>query len=206
MDERHLVVISGGLSQPSSTRLLADRLAEATAGELHEHGVTAHVRVVELRDLAHDVVDQTLTGFARGELADAQQALAAADAVIAVSPVYAASYAGLFKSFVDVLDPDALRGTPVLVAATGGSARHSLVLDHALRPLFAHLGADVVPTAVFAATDDWADAGTDDVHPLPERVRRAGRELAARVAGRPPTRRAGLYDAVPSFEDLLGGA
>lgn len=204
MSARSVVVVSGGLSQPSSTRMLADRLADAVVAGLAARGVEARVTVVELRDLAHDVVDMTLTGYAREELAAAQDALATADGVVAVTPVYTASYAGLFKSFVDVLDKDALRGTPVLLGATGGTARHSLVVEHALRPLFAYLGADVVPTGVFAATDDWAEAGTDDVRPLPERVRRAGEQLAERVASREPARRVDPFASVPSFEDLLG--
>ncbi|SFJ76261.1 CE1759 family FMN reductase [Cellulomonas sp. KH9] len=206
MPSRSLVVVSGGLSQPSSTRLLADRLTEATVADLTARGIDTVVEVVELRPLAHDVVDMTLTGYARPALAAAQSALAGADGVVAVSPVYAASYAGLFKSFVDVLDPQALRGTPVLLGATGGTVRHSLALEHAMRPLFAYLQADVVPTAVFAATDDWADAGTEQVSSLPARVRRAAAELATRVAAREPVTRGGLYDAVPSFEDMLGGA
>ncbi|MCC2320670.1 CE1759 family FMN reductase [Cellulomonas xiejunii] len=206
MASRSIVVVSGGLSQPSSTRILADRLTEATVADLAARGVDTVVEVVELRGLAHDVVDMTLTGYARPDLAAAQSALAGADGVIAVSPVYAASYAGLFKSFVDVLAADTLDGTPVLLGATGGTVRHSLALDHALRPLFAYLHADVVPTSVFAATDDWADAGTDQVKPLPARIRRAAAELAQRVAAREPVTRTGLYDAVPSFEDLLGGS
>lgn len=206
MPSRSIVVVSGGLSQPSSTRMLADRLTEAAVADLAERGIDTVVEVVELRALAHDVVDMTLTGYARPALAAAQSALAGADGVIAVSPVYAASYAGLFKSFVDVLDAEALRGTPVLLGATGGTARHSLALEHAMRPLFAYLHADVVPTSVFAATDDWADAGTDQVKPLPERIARAAAELAHRVATRETAARGGLYDAVPSFEDLLGGA
>ncbi|GIG40452.1 CE1759 family FMN reductase [Cellulomonas phragmiteti] len=206
MPSRSIVVVSGGLSQPSSTRLLADRLTEATVQDLTRRGIDTVVEVVELRGLAHDVVDMTLTGYARPDLAAALSALAGADGVIAVSPVYAASYAGLFKSFVDVLDPEALSGTPVLLGATGGTARHSLALEHALRPLFAYLHADVVPTSVFAATDDWADAGGEQVKPLPERVRRAAAELAQRVAAREPVAKGGLYDAVPSFEDLLGDA
>lgn len=206
MPSRSLVVVSGGLSQPSSTRMLADRLAAATVADLAERGIDTVVEVVELRALAHDVVDMTLTGFARPDLAAAQSALSGADGVIAVSPVFAASYAGLFKSFVDVLDPDALSGTPVLLGATGGTVRHSLALDHAMRPLFAYLHADVVPTSVFAATDDWADAGTDQVKPLPARIGRAASELAQRVASREPVVTPGLFDAVPSFEDMLGGA
>jgi len=206
MSERSIVVISAGLSQPSSTRLLADRLADATVTELAARGITARVHNVELRDLAHEVVNTMLTGFATGELATALEAVKGADGVIAVTPVFSASYAGLFKSFVDVLEPDALSGVPVLLGATGGSARHSLAIDYALRPLFGYLHADVQPTSVFAATDDWATAGGDDSHPLPSRIRRAGRELAETVADREPSAPAGLYDAVPSFSDLLGPA
>ncbi|GAA3817566.1 CE1759 family FMN reductase [Cellulomonas soli] len=206
MSDRRLVVISAGLSQPSSTRLLADRLTEATAAELAARGHTAQVEVVELRDLAHAVVDATLTGFPTGALADAIAAITAADGIIAVTPIYTASYSGLFKSFVDILDKDALAGVPVLLGATGGTPRHSLAIDFALRPLFGYLHADVTGTSVFAATDDWADAGGDQTNPLPERIRRAGRELAETVADREPSAPVGLYDAVPSFEQLLGGA
>lgn len=203
--ERSLVVLSAGVSQPSSTRLLADRLAAATVEELAARGIRATVTTIELRDLAHEVVNMTLTGFASGALAEALAKVGAADGLVAVTPVFTASYAGLFKSFVDVLDKDALAGMPVLLGATGGTGRHSLVLEYALRPLFGYLHADVVGTGVYAATDDWADAGGDDVKPLPDRVRRAARELAETVADREPARPAGLYDAVPSFEDLLGG-
>ncbi|WP_181008696.1 NAD(P)H-dependent oxidoreductase, partial [Streptomyces sp. SM12] len=82
-------------------------------------------------------------------------AVTSADALIAVTPVYNASYSGLFKSFFDLVDPTALAGTPVIVAATGGTPRHSLVLDHAMRPLFGYLRALTVPTGVYAATADW---------------------------------------------------
>lgn len=205
MSSASIVVVSAGVSQPSSTRLLADRLAEATVTELADLGRTADVQVIEVRELAHDVVNMTLTGFAAAPLAAAQAALSAADGVIAVTPVFASGPAGLFKSFLDVLDPAALAGTPVLVGATGGTARHSLVPEYAVRPVFAYLRADVVPTSVFAATDDWAH-DADDVKPLPDRIRRAAAELAARVATRPQRPRAGLYDDVPSFEDFLGNA
>jgi FMN reductase len=203
MTERSIVVLSGGISQPSSTRLLADRLADATVAELAARGITAKVETIELRDLAHAVVDMTLTGFAGAELAAAIEKVTAADGLIAVTPIFTASYAGLFKSFVDVLDKDALVERPVLLGATGGTARHSLAIEFALRPLFSYLRADMTSTAVFAATDDWA---ADSADSLPSRIRRAGRELAELVADREPSAPAGLYDAVPSFEDLLGGA
>ena len=206
MSDRSIVVISAGLSQPSSSRLLADRLADATVTELAARGITAHVETVELRDVAHEVVNMTLSGFASGPLKDVLEKVTAADGVIAVTPIFSASYSGLFKSFVDILDKDALVGRPVLVGATGGTGRHSLALEYALRPLFAYLRADVAGTAVFAATDDWATAGGDDANPLPARIRRAGRQLAEEVADREPSAPVGLYDAVPSFEQLLGGS
>lgn len=206
MTTRSIVVISAGVSQPSSTRLLADRLAEATVTALADLGQQSQVTVVEVRELAHDVVNMTLTGFAAAPLAAAQKAISEADGVIAVTPVFTAGPAGLFKAFVDVLDTEALEGTPVLLGATGGTARHSLVPEVAVRPVLTYLHADVVPTSVFAATDDWADDGGDGVKPLPSRIARAAAELAERVARRPTTARPGLYDEVPDFSALLGGA
>ncbi|MDX2593556.1 MULTISPECIES: CE1759 family FMN reductase [Streptomyces] len=163
-----LVVVSAGLSAPSATRLLGDRLA--TAVDRH---TPVDTQVIELRDLAVEIAHNFTNGFAGTNLAAAQEAVAGADGLIVVTPVFSASYSGLFKSFFDVLDKDALAGKPVLIAATGGTARHSLVLEHALRPLFAYLRAVVVPTAVYAASEDWGAEG------LPERVERAAGELAA---------------------------
>ncbi|WP_413450977.1 FMN reductase [Georgenia phoenicis] len=204
MTSRTIAVVSAGLSQPSSTRMLADRLAQATTEALAEQGVTAEVTAVELRDLAHGITDAMLTGFPTGELRTALESVTGADGVIAVTPIFMTSYSGLFKSFVDVIDKDALREVPVLLGATGGTPRHSLATEYAMRPLFSYLHADVVGTAVFAATDDWAGQG-DDMNPLPERIRRAGRELADKVAARPARAAAAdEFDAVPDFADLLG--
>ncbi|MET8288998.1 MULTISPECIES: FMN reductase [unclassified Streptomyces] len=167
-----LVVVSAGLSVPSSTRLLADRLAAATVRES-----AARVEVVELRDLAVEIAHNLTNGFPGRALGSALDAVTAADGLIVVTPVFSASYSGLFKSFFDVLDKDALAGKPVLIAATGGSSRHSLVTEHALRPLFAYLRAVVVPTAVYAASEDWGAEG------LAERIDRAAGELAALMTG-----------------------
>ncbi|MFF8843290.1 FMN reductase [Streptomyces sp. NPDC015127] len=173
-----LVVVAAGLSVPSSTRLLADRLTEAVRRELAGAGRPVEVRVVELRDLAVPIAHHFVTGFPAPALEEAIEAVTGADALIAVTPVFTASYSGLFKSFFDLVEPDALAGTPVLIAATGGTARHSLVLDHALRPLFAYLRAAVVPTAVYAASEDWGGTGDALTATLPDRIARAGRELA----------------------------
>ncbi|MFE2274690.1 FMN reductase [Streptomyces lavendulae] len=180
-----LIVVSAGLSTPSSTRLLADRLAEAARDELAARGQVPTAEVVELRELAGDIANHLVTGFPPPRLSAAIDAATAADGLIVVTPVFAASYSGLFKSFFDVIDPDALSGKPVVIAATGGTARHSLVLEHAVRPLFAHLRAVAVPTAVFAASEDWGSGGDEYTDGLPGRVRRAGAELAALMAARP---------------------
>jgi FMN reductase len=197
---RTLAVVTAGLSQPSSTRLLADRLAQATDRALRLHDEAVTVEVVELRDLAHDLTNNLLTGFPSEDLAGAIDTVTRADAVIAVTPVFSASYSGLFKTFFDVLDKDALAGKPILAAATAGTARHSLVIDFAMRPLFTYLHAVVVPTGVFAASEDFgSNAGGN----LADRVDRAARELADLVVG---TRTAGPVDPFENptpFEQLL---
>jgi FMN reductase len=214
---RTIVVITAGLSQPSSTRLLADRLSAAAVDAAASLGVRLDVRVLELRDLAHDITNHLLTGFPPAALRDAQEAVAGADGLIAVTPVFTASYSGLFKSFFDVLDAGALTDKPVLLAATGGTARHSLALDHALRPLFAYLHALTLPTAVFAASEDWggdealpprrlrrtANASTEGQ--LHGRILRAADELAREVARREPATVPDPFALTTSFEDLLAG-
>lgn len=189
-----LVVISAGLGQPSSTRLLADQLSAAAARELLGSGESVAVSVIELREIAHQITDHLLTGFPGEKLRAVLDSVAAADALIVVTPVFSASYSGLFKSFFDVLTTDALAGKPVLIAATGGSARHCMILDHALRPLLSFLRAVVLPTGIFAAT---ADFGSPE---LAGRVQAAARELATAVSGARPAPR---KNTASSFEALL---
>ncbi|MPY47465.1 FMN reductase [Streptomyces acidicola] len=185
-----LVAVSAGLSTPSSTRLLADRLASSVHGALVAHGHEVEIHVIELRELAVAIANNLVTGFPPPQLAAAIDTVTASSGLITVTPVFTASYSGLFKSFFDLIDPEALSGKPVLIAATGGTARHSLVLEHALRPLFAYLRATVVPTAVYAASEDWGSGGDAYTEGLPGRMERAGAELAALMAARPA-------DAVP---------
>ncbi len=210
MSARRISVISAGLSNPSSTRMLADRLAAATVAELAARGIEATVDTIELRDYAHDIANNLLTGFAPAALESAINAVVSADAVIAVTPIFSTSYSGLFKSFIDVLDPDALTGTPVLIGANAGTARHSLAIDYAIRPLFTYLHAEPVSTGVFAASSDWG-AAADEVAPLSARVERGARELAEAVARREPTTASDPFDPDSylgegrSFGHLLGG-
>jgi FMN reductase len=199
MTARTIVAVSAGLTQPSSTRLLADRLAAAAARGLP--GQT-EIITIELRDLAHDIVNNLLTGFPSPALAEAIDQVLGADGLIAATPLFSGSYSGLFKSFFDVLEPDALAGKPVLIAATGGTARHTLALEHAIRPLFTYLRAATVPTAVFAATEDWGTAGGSD-SALTALIERAAAELAAAAGQRPAAAKADPYASAPSFETLL---
>ena len=193
---RRIVVVTAGVSVPSTTRLLADQLAAAVTTAVAGRGETAVVDVVEVRELAGDLATaMTTAGLATPALARARELVAAADGLIAVSPVFSAAYSGLFKMFFDALDPDALAGTPVLIAATAGTARHSLVLDHALRPLFSYLRAVVVPTGVFAATEDF---GGGDGTGLGERITRAASQLAALVVAEPTAVRGFGPDAAES--------
>ncbi|MFD5250750.1 FMN reductase [Amycolatopsis sp. NPDC058340] len=189
-----IAVVTAGLSQPSSTRLLADKLAAAVSVALPD----VKIEVIELRDLAVDVTKNMLTGFPSPALRAAIDTVTTADGLIAVTPVFTASYSGLFKSFFDVLDQKALDGKPVLIGATGGTERHSLVLDFALRPLFAYLRAEPVSTAVYAASSDWASPGD-----LDKRASRAGRELASRLSADGAASAPGS-GFVP-FEQLLAG-
>ncbi|AQA10192.1 FMN reductase [Streptomyces samsunensis] len=199
-----LAVVSAGLSTPSATRLLADRLADATRRQLADENREVEVQVVEVRDLAVDIANHLVTGFPAPPLAEAIETVTAADGLIAVTPVFSASYSGLFKSFFDVIDNDALTGKPVLAGATGGTARHSLVLEHALRPLFAYLRTVVVPTAVYAASEDWGGSGDPLTDTLPTRIVRAAGELAELMRQRPGGSAVGpAEETVVPFEQQL---
>ncbi|GAA3237435.1 FMN reductase [Nonomuraea helvata] len=191
-----IVIVTAGLTQPSSTRLLADRLTDAVTRQLE-----ADVRVIELRDLAVDIANNFVTGFPNGRLREAIEAVTEADGLIAVTPIFSGSYSGLFKSFFDVIENTALAGKPVLIAATGGTARHSLALEHALRPLFAYLRAVVVPTAVYAAAEDWGGASDTFTDGLGPRIARAAEELAGLLRHRGP--RAETKEEVVPFEEQL---
>ncbi|GAA2537909.1 FMN reductase [Microbacterium mitrae] len=210
MAARRIAVISAGLSNPSSTRMLADRLAMATVAELNERGVDSEVQTYELRDFAHQITDNMLTGFAPTELEAMISNVTNADALIVVTPIFSTSYSGLFKSFIDVLDPDSLAGKPVLIGANAGTARHSLAIDYAIRPLFAYLHADTVSSGVFAASSDWG-SNADDVAPLGRRVEKGARELAERIVANAPVNNSDPFDPANylgegrSFGHLLGG-
>lgn len=197
----NLSIVSGGLREPSSTRLLADRIRDAVVAEMSRNGAPPTTSMVELRRLGRPITDAMLTGFATKELQDAFDTIAVADGLIAVTPAFNASFGGLFKSFFDVLPEESLSDMPVLIAATGGTERHSLVLEHALRPMFSYLHAVVSPTGVYAATADFGGGGSAG---LSGRIGKAAADFARllRSCG-PRTPRDVVAEELSEMERLL---
>ena len=148
---RTLAVVSAGTSDPSTTTMLANRVAEAAAKLAAQRGIELRVRFVDLRALAEDVTTALVTQHVSPALQAASDIMRDADAIVASTPVYKAGASGLFTAFFQVLDNDLLIGTPVVLGATAGSARHALVVDDQLRGLFAYLRTITVPTGLFAA-------------------------------------------------------
>jgi FMN reductase len=203
VETRRITVLSAGLGVPSSSRLLADQLAAAAEHRLTAAGYDVSVDVVELRDFAVDIANNFVTGYAGPRLADVIAKVEASDGIIAVSPVFSASYSGLFKSFIDVLDPKSLEGKAVLLGATGGTDRHQMVLEYAMRPLFSYLRTRMTATGVFAGPQDWGN--TDDGgSPLSARIDRAAAELAGLLTGEQPGSGPAVAQSLP-FEQLLAG-
>ena len=203
METRRITVLSAGLGVPSSSRLLADQLAASAERHLAAAGYNVAVEVVELRDLAVEIANNFVTGYAAPRLADVIAGVEASDGIIAVSPVFSASYSGLFKSFFDVLDPKSLDGKAVLLGATGGTDRHQMVLDYAMRPLFTYLRTRTAATGVFAGPQDWgtADQGGSS---LADRIDRAAGEFSRLLQGTQPGRKPVPMESLP-FEELLAG-
>jgi len=171
-----LVVINAGISDPSSTRMLVDRIAQRSLDRLSGAGLSTSLAIIDLAPLAIDIAKAIVAGFPSDKLQAAIDTLAGADAIIAATPVYKAGMSGLFKSFIDLVDNDLLIAKPVILAATAGTARHAMVADEQMRPLFAFLRAVPVPTSIFAAPEDW---GAPD---LGKRIDRAATELTQFVA------------------------
>ena len=215
-DQLTLAVVTAGLSEDSTSTRLGEAIAQAASGVVEGSGRSVHMTVVRLRDLAHGITDMMLTGVAPQLVREALDTVLAADGLVVATPTYKASYSGLFKAFFDLIDESALENLPTVIAATGGSPRHSLVLDTALRPLLSYLKALVLPLGVYAAAEDWG-------HPdLQRRIDRAGTALASvmlasvpeahgpgagasHAAARPGLRRevTDEFSNVPDFASLL---
>lgn len=167
-----LVAINAGVSDPSSTRTLVDRMAQKTIDQLSAADFTVSLTTIDLAPLAVEIAKAIVAGFPGEKLQAAIDSLAAADAIIAATPVYKAGMSGLFKSFFDLIDNDLLIAKPVLLGATAGTSRHAMVADEQMRPLFAFLRAIPVPTSVFVGPEDWSSPE------LGSRITRGSTELA----------------------------
>ncbi|GAB3652203.1 NADPH-dependent FMN reductase family protein [Glycomyces tarimensis] len=166
-----VAVVSGGTSDPSSTRMLADRIAGGVRDLASQRGEDVAVDVIDLRELATEISTALVSQLMGPKMTRAIEVLGEADGIVASAPVYKAAPSGLFSSFFHVLDNDLLIAKPVVLAATAGTPRHALVVDEQMRSLFAYLRTMTVPTSVFAASEDWNDTG------LGQRVERAAIEL-----------------------------
>ena len=215
-DRLTLAVVTAGLSEDSTTTRLGEAIAQSASGVVENAGQHVDIKVIQLRDLAHGLTDMMITHVASRAVQDAIDTVLTADGLIAASPTYKASYSGLFKQFFDVIDESALENLPTVVAATGGSPRHSLVLETAMRPLLSYLKALVLPLGIYAASEDW---GHND---LQRRIDRVGASLGTMLlagsrggdgsdgtshgdAARPGLRREvkDEFSDVPDFASLL---
>jgi FMN reductase len=165
MAPRRIVGISGNITRPSRTRRLVEEIVSAAEAAGFGTGETYDVvdagpelGATVQRDRAPWAVDLLLSAIERS------------DALVVASPVYKASYTGLLKHLFDLIDPKLLRGRPVLLAATGGSDRHALVIEHQFRPLFGFFGAASLPAGLYATNADFTAEG----EPTPALVERIG--------------------------------
>lgn len=198
MEAVKVVVLSAGINIPSSTRLLADAINKEVVSKAEAKGQSVDSVTFDLRNYAVDIANNMTSGFANPRLAQVINAVDSADILIAVTPVFTASMSGLFKSFFDVLDNKSLTGKTVIIGATGGSTRHSMVLDFSMRPMFNYLKANVMPTGIYAAPEDWSGSNG-----LQSRIEGASEEAMSSLEGSRVTHKTTGENR--SFEEILTG-
>ncbi|WP_026191684.1 FMN reductase [Methylosinus sp. LW4] len=152
MSTMKLVAVSGGLGHPSRAAALAKAITEAIAARMP---IDAHA--ISVADLVQDLAGVISAKSAPASVSEAVTRIETADALVVTTPVYRGSYTGLFKHLFDLVHHEALIGKPVLLAATGGSDRHSLMIDHQLRPLFAFFQSLTLPLGVYANDSDFSN-------------------------------------------------
>ncbi|WP_228282297.1 NAD(P)H-dependent oxidoreductase [Brevibacterium atlanticum] len=172
-----IVAVTTSLSEDSTTLKLTDRILESATSAGESVGIAVNTEVINVRTLATALTDMTLTGFRSEALEAAFATVAEADAIVSVAPVYKVAPVGLHTLFWQLIDEKVLTRTPVLIASTGGTPRHSLAGESVLRPMLSYLKGIVVPSTVFAATDDWGSI--EGGRALGARIRQAGEELVS---------------------------
>lgn len=167
-----ITIIAAGTGVPSQCSVLAQCLAD----HLRHRCAAAHIRIIELRPLAEEILRAHLAQGTGPGLHAALKQANGSDALVMITPLHNSSYSGLFKMFADLLDTNAMRGKPVLLAATAGTIRHSLALDGPLRSLFAYFRALIAPTVILTTPSDWSKPGVAGPA-LSERLAHAAGEI-----------------------------
>ncbi|WP_431286047.1 FMN reductase [Roseateles chitinivorans] len=147
-----LVAVSGGMQRPSKSAALAEHLLDLIA-----EAIPVEQRLIELGPLAPQFAGAVWRSQVPAAVERELVAVEQADVLVVATPVFRGAYTGLFKHFFDFIDQDALIDKPILLAATGGSERHALVIDHQLRPLFSFFQARTLPLGVYATDKDFVD-------------------------------------------------
>ncbi|WP_192181518.1 FMN reductase [Mesorhizobium amorphae] len=178
MSKKLVVGVSGNLTRPSKTKAFISHIVGDIAGRTN-----AASSVFDIEDLGPSFAQARRVGDLDPAARNLVEQLLGADIVVVGSPTFKGSYTGLFKHFFDLLDPSSLRGKPVILAATGGGERHSLIVEHQLRPLFGFFEALTMPTAIYASDKDFAN-GQLVSEAIQARARQAVAE-ACRAAGVP---------------------
>jgi FMN reductase len=176
MTEFSIVGISGNLTRPSKTRSLVGEIVRQAASR-----VAAATELYDVIDAGPQLGATVLRAHAPVALDRVYSAIERADGLVVASPVYKASYTGLLKHLFDLIDPKVLEGRPIVVAATAGSDRHALVIEHQFRPLFAFFRANVLPVGIYATNSDFGADGEPN-KALIERIAPAAEQLAAALA------------------------
>lgn len=183
MSQISFVGFSGSASRPSKTRALVERALELAAARF---GGTAET--FDVLDLEPDLLRARRLGDLGGTARAFAERFVAADGVAVASPIYKGSYSGLFKHFIDLLDPAALRGKPVLLLASGGGERHALSIEHQFRPVFGFFEAATLPTGIYAAERDFT-SGRPSAPALLERLEIAVGQFAPHLPDAASARR-----------------
>lgn len=178
MSTKLVLGISGNLTRPSKTRAFIDHIAGHVAKNIGASSAT-----YDIQDFGPSFAQARRIGDLDPSIRNLVEQLADADVLVVGSPTFKGSYTGLFKHFFDLLDPSSLKGKPVVLAATGGGERHSLIVEHQLRPLFGFFEALTVPTAVYASDKDFAD-GVLISESIRARTQQAIAEACRLVGGR----------------------
>lgn len=169
---RTIIGLSGNLDRPSKTRALVQSAVATAASRFEAVGA-----VFDLADFGPSLGTARRVDDLATTARSALDVILSADALVVASPVYKGSYTGLFKHLFDLVEPQALAGKPVLLAASGGGDRHALVIEHQLRPLFGFFEAQTLPTGVYASDRDFSNG--QPVSPaLEDRLGRAVEQLS----------------------------